>query len=90
METAFTEDDVVNEEEIRSLFDFTSWIDNYEVVSEDDIYKMFNTSTDDEGNPQPTTTEKVQEILDIVADESEIYGMFPDLIEQAESQQQGD
>jgi polyhydroxyalkanoate synthesis regulator phasin len=90
VETAFTEDDVVNEEEIRSLFDFTSWIDNYEVVSEEDIYKMFDQPTDEEGNPLPTTAERVQDILDVIVDESEIYGMFPDLIEQAESQQQGD
>lgn len=88
VETAFTEEDIADEEEIHSMFDMTAWMDDYEVISGDDIYKMFDKPIDTEGNPLPTAAEKVQGILDVIVDENEIYGMFPDLVEQAEAQQQ--
>lgn len=82
VEAAFTEEDIVSTEEISSLFDSTAWVDNYEVISEDDIYSMFERPYDDEGNPLPTTSEKVQEMLELIADEDDIYDMFPDTIRQ--------
>lgn len=86
VEAAFTEEDIVSTEEISSLFDSTAWVDNYEVISEDDIYSMFERPYDDEGNPLPTTSEKVQEMLELIADEDDIYNMFPDTIRQTISQ----
>lgn len=76
VEEAFTEDDIVSEDSIWSMFDPTAWIDNYEIASEDDIYAMFNKPVDEEGNPQSTISERVEEILDILATEEDIMELF--------------
>ena len=76
VESAFTEDDISSVDDIKALFDPTAWFDDYEEASEDDIYSMFEPKVDEEGNPQPTTTETVQEILDVIVTEDDIMELF--------------